>query len=54
MKFFLNLIKYVYITLSIAFILWGFVSWCDIIADNTEPNPQHYDWNLFVMMTEDR
>ena len=40
------------VTLEVLFLLWMFVSWVDIIADNTQPNPQHSGYNLFVMMTE--
>lgn len=38
--------------LSVLFILWGFLSWCDIVADNCDPNPTHSQHNLFVVMTE--
>ena len=38
--------------LSVLFILWGFLSWCDIVADNCDPNPVHSQYNLFVVMTE--
>lgn len=38
--------------LSVLFILWGFFSWCDIVADNCDPNPTHSQYNLFVVMTE--
>jgi hypothetical protein len=37
---------------SCLFMLWGFLSWCDIVADNCEPNPQHSEYNLFVMACE--
>lgn len=45
-------IEIIICTVSIAFLLWGFVSWVDIIADNTQPNPQHSEYNMFVMMVE--
>ena len=38
--------------LSILFILWGIVSWMDIVADNRKPNPVHHPYNMFVLMTE--
>ena len=33
----------------LAFDLWIFISWIDIIADNTTFNPVHYAWNFFVL-----
>lgn len=33
----------------LAFDLWIFISWIDIIADNTSMNPVHYAWNFFVL-----
>lgn len=39
-------------TVSIAILFWVFASWVDIIADNTQPNPQHSEYNMFVMMVE--
>ena len=39
-------------TISILFTAWAFVSWCDIVADNCDPNPVHSEYHLFVMMAE--
>ena len=41
-----------FIAINVLFIAWAFTSWCDIVADNTQPNPVHSEYNLFVMMTE--
>lgn len=30
---------------------WAIVSYIDIIWDNYLPNPTHFKWNLFVLMT---
>ncbi len=38
--------------LCAAVLLLAFISWCDIVADNCEPNPQHSEYNLFVLMTK--
>ena len=38
--------------INILFCAWAFASWCDIVADNCEPNPQHSEYNLFVMACE--
>ena len=42
----------VVVMLEVVFLLWLFVSWVDIVADNTQPNPTHSKYNAFVMMTE--
>lgn len=36
--------------LIIVFATWFLISWYDIMADNTEPNPQHLKWNMFIVM----
>lgn len=38
--------------LCVALMVWVFASWCDIIADNSKPNPVHSDYNFFVLLTE--
>lgn len=38
--------------LCAAFLLWAVLSWADIVADNCEPNPQHSEYNLLVLMTK--
>lgn len=38
--------------ISIAFLIWLGASWLDVIADNTRPDPQHSDLNIFVMISE--
>lgn len=38
--------------INILFGAWAFASWCDVVADNCDPNPVHSEYNLFVMMTE--
>ena len=38
--------------LCAAFLLWAILSWADIVADNCEPNPQHSEYNIFVLMTK--
>lgn len=46
----MKIIKYTLTALCVLFILWVGISWADIVADNCDPNPQHYDWNFFVVM----
>ena len=48
MKLFKSLISLA----MILFVLWGAISYVDIVADNMKPNPEHYDWNMFVLFTE--
>ena len=31
---------------------WGIVSYIDIVLDNLSANPQHFDWNLFVLFND--
>lgn len=38
--------------LCAALLLWAVLSWADIVADNCEPNPQHSEYNLFVLITK--
>lgn len=33
-------------------LLWIFLSWCDITADNCFPNPVHHPLNFFVLMSK--
>ena len=47
-----KIIATAFITISILFTAWAFASWCDVVADNCDPNPVHSEYNLFVMMTE--
>lgn len=42
----------IFVALSVAFSVWFVASWIDIVADNCKPNPQHGDWNMFVMMVD--
>ena len=52
MKTAMKIIAGIYLTACVLFGAWAFASWCDIVADNTQPNPVHSEYNLFVMMTE--
>lgn len=35
----------------VAFFLWVGVSWVDVITDNNKPNPNHSNYNFFVVLT---
>ena len=37
---------------SILFTAWFVWSWADIVADNSQPNPIHSEYNMFVMLVE--
>jgi len=39
-------------SVCLAVLLWFFLSWLDIVADNCEPNPHHSPYNVFVLMTQ--
>ena len=40
------------LALSIAFLIWMFVSWAEIVAHNTEQHPHYSDCNFFIVLTE--
>ena len=40
--------------LMVAIAGWVCISYIDIIWDNYLPNPQHFDWNFFVLLTDAR
>ena len=50
----MKVIKVLFYTISIGLILWFVLSWCDIVADNTAPNPVHHPYNAFVLMTKEK
>lgn len=48
----MRLIERIGCGLCAAVLLWAVLSWADIVEDNCEPNPQHSEYNLFVLMTK--
>lgn len=48
-----KVVKGIIYTVSVLFIAWFVLSWADIVADNTKPNPQHSEYNMFVIMTRE-
>lgn len=40
--------------LCIVCVVWLLLSWIDIVADNSMPNPHHSKYNMFVLMTKDK
>ncbi len=36
--------------LIVGLCLWVLVSWCDVMADNSKPNPQHSKFNFFNVL----
>lgn len=49
-----KVVKGIVYTVSILTLVWFIASWADVVADNTEPNPQHSEYNMFVLMTQDK
>lgn len=43
-----SVIKGIVYVVSVLFIAWFILSWVDIVADNTEPNPQHSEYNMLL------
>lgn len=35
-------------------LVWVFLSWCDIVADNDKPNPIHHPMNFFIVTMKDK
>ena len=48
----MKVLKYIGGGLMAVLLIWMLVSWADIVADNCEPNPQHSEYNMFVLMTK--
>jgi restriction endonuclease Mrr len=47
----MNILKYIFMAISIAFFTWIFVSWINVISHNTQPGGYEliWDWNFFKM-----
>jgi hypothetical protein len=37
---------------SVLFLLWFLLSWCDVVTDNLKENPQHSKYNIFVVWVD--
>ncbi len=35
-----------------AALIWMFISWIDIVADNGQPNPTHHELNYFTVISK--
>lgn len=46
-----KLMKSIICVILVVLAVWFVASWIDIVADNTQPNPQHSKYNMFVLMT---
>lgn len=42
-------LKYMFLGACIAFDVWIFISWIDIVLHNTRPDPVYQAWNLFTL-----
>ena len=45
-----KIVETIVLAISIAFILWLFVSWAEIVSKNLKPNPTYSEWNTFVLI----
>lgn len=34
------------------FLLWLFLSWCDVVTDNLQEHPEHSKYNAFAVLVE--
>ena len=48
-----KLVLNIFVWISIILLGWVFISWIDIAADNMKPNPEHADWNVFVILSDE-
>ena len=44
-KFFESMAK----AIIVLFAFWVLASWVDVMADNSQPNPEHHKWNVFTV-----
>lgn len=49
-----KVIKVAAMLIFVGFIAWFILSWVDIVADNTQPNPHHSKYNMFVVFFSDK
>lgn len=49
-----KVIKVAAMFVSVGFIAWFILSWVDIVVDNTQPNPHHSKYNMFVVFFSDK
>ena len=47
-----KIISGTFYTVGALFLLWVFVSWVDIVADNNTADPIHSKYNLFVISSD--
>lgn len=45
-------VEFILKTLLVLVLIWVVVSWFDIVGDNNMPNPEHWEYNLFVLLTQ--
>lgn len=47
-----NIISSVACGLAALFLVWLFLSWCDVVTDNLQENPRHSNLNAFAVLVE--
>ena len=47
-----NIVGNVVCIVGFIVLLWFAISWVEVISKNLTPNPQYFDWNMFVLLTE--
>lgn len=52
MKKFIKSMLYTFTALNLALIVWLTASIIDVATDNLTANPQHHNWNAFVILTQ--
>lgn len=46
-------LKVIFYSTCLVLFAWVMLSYHDIIADNSYPNPVHHPWNFFVVTMDD-
>lgn len=44
-----RILEWVFMVLFVCFILWGFISWIEVIRFNMVKDYVYQNWNLFVV-----
>ena len=47
-----NIISSVACGVAALFLVWLFLSWCDVVTDNLQEHPEHSKYNAFAVLVE--
>lgn len=52
MRNYLRIASIILTIISFLLLAWMGISWIDVIIDNCHPNPSHFKFNFFVLLTQ--